>query len=401
MLAFILSRGVPTKKYSTNGIFEFDQARALREAGCKVVFLALDLRSVRRTRKWGFQSFERDGVAVRVMSVPLGNIPKKIFYTIGEWTLEKLYHKAVREFGKPDVIHAHFTDYAYLAAKLKEKEGVPLVVTEHSSLVNQDKLPKNIARAVQYSFSKADCLISVSPSLAQKMKLHSGHDVVWIPDMVDTELFSYSDEYERQRALREETEMEEEGGAFSFLSCGNLRKIKRMDVLIKAFAKAFQDSPHVHLTICGQGEEEGELRKLIFDLNMGKRIELLGLRPREEIAERLNRSDCFVLASVSETFGVSYLEALSCGVPVIATRCGGPECFVNEHNGIMVDPDDVDMLAQAMLTMYCNNGSYNRAAIAEEIRESYSSKAVAERLIKQYAQISGAKLEEKQEPVLL
>ena len=52
MLTFLLSRGVPTQKYSTYGVFEFDQARALTQAGCKVVFLALDLRSVRRVRKW-------------------------------------------------------------------------------------------------------------------------------------------------------------------------------------------------------------------------------------------------------------------------------------------------------------------------------------------------------------
>ena len=188
--------------------------------------------------------------------------------------------------------------------------------------------------------------------------------------------------------------MEEEGGEFSFLSCGNLRKIKRMDVLIKAFAKAFAECPKVHLTICGQGEEEGALRKLIHDLGMEERIQMLGLRPREEIAQRLSDSDCFVLASVSETFGVSYLEALSCGVPVIATRCGGPECFVNDHNGMMVEPDDVDALSSAMLTMYCNDGSYNRAAIAAQSRENYSSQAVASRLMQEYQQLIGAEKRE-------
>ena len=101
MLTFLLSRGVPTQKYSTYGVFEFDQARALTQAGCKVVFLALDLRSVRRVRKWGFSSFERDGVQVRVLSIPLGNIPKKIFYPIGEWGLKMLYRRAVRDLCIP------------------------------------------------------------------------------------------------------------------------------------------------------------------------------------------------------------------------------------------------------------------------------------------------------------
>ncbi len=386
MLTFILSRGIPTEQYPTNGVFEFDQACALQEAGCQVVFLALDLRSARRVRRWGFQSFTRNGVAVRVLSVPLGNLPKKIFYPIGSWALQKLYARAVKEFGKPDVLHAHFTDYGYLAAKLKETEQVPLVLTEHSSLVNQDKLPSDIEQAAKIAFTRADKLIAVSPALAEKMREHSHRSVLWIPDMVDTELFSYTDEHEQMRSLWEETELE--GGEFSFLSCGNLRKVKRMDVLIQAFARAFRDCPKVHLTICGQGEEEGNLRKLIYDLKMENRIELAGIRPREEIAQRLQQADCFVLASVSETFGVSYLEALSCGVPVIATRCGGPECFVNEHNGLMVEPDDVEGLASAMLTMYCNGGSYNRAAIAQEVRNHYSSQAVAARLMEQYEQLT-------------
>ena len=386
MLTFILSRGIPTEQYPTNGVFEFDQACALQEAGCQVVFLALDLRSARRVRRWGFQSFTRNGVAVRVLSVPLGNLPKKIFYPIGSWALQKLYARAVKEFGKPDVLHAHFTDYGYLAAKLKETEQVPLVLTEHSSLVNQDKLPSDIEQAAKLAFARADKLIAVSPALAEKMREHSHRGVLWIPDMVDTELFAYTGEHEQMRTLWEETELE--GGEFSFLSCGNLRKVKRMDVLIQAFARAFRDCPKVHLTICGQGEEEGNLRKLIYDLKMENRIELAGIRPREEIAQRLQQADCFVLASVSETFGVSYLEALSCGVPVFATRCGGPECFVNEHNGLMVEPDDVEGLASAMLTMYCNGGSYNRAAIAQEVRNHYSSQAVAARLMEQYEQLT-------------
>lgn len=91
---------------------------------------------------------------------------------------------------------------------------------------------------------------------------------------------------------------------------------------------------------------------------------------------------------MSETFGVSYLEALSCGVPVIATRCGGPECFVNEHNGIMVEPDNVDDLAKAMQTMYYNISYYNRAEIARKIREDYSAQAVASRLMEQYERLA-------------
>ena len=318
------------------------------------------------------------------LRVPLGNIPKAMFYPLGKLALRRLYRKAVKLYGRPDLLHAHFTDYAYLASLLADEEKLPLVVTEHSSLVNRQLLPADIEKPAKAAYRRADCLIAVSPALAVRMQQHSGRKVEWVPDMVDTNLFAYSDSRERQRAWMEETQTEEEGCSFTFLSCGNLRKVKRMDLLIRAFAQAFRESPQVSLTICGQGEEEGALRRLIAELGMEQRIELAGLRPREEIAKRLAQTDCFVLASESETFGVSYLAALSCGVPVIATRCGGPECFVNEHNGIMVETGNVDALARAMLTIYCNIDFYNRPAIAQEVRRVYSSQAVARSLIRQY-----------------
>ncbi len=216
------------------------------------------------------------------------------------------------------------------------------------------------------------------------MQQHSGRKVEWVPDMVDTNLFAYSDSRERQRAWMEETQTEEEGCSFTFLSCGNLRKVKRMDLLIRAFAQAFRESPQVSLTICGQGEEEAALRRLIAELGMEQRIELAGLRPRRRLQSGWHRPTALCWLPNRKPSASPYLEALSCGVPVIATRCGGPECFVNEHNGIMVETGNVDALARAMLTIYCNIDFYNRPAIAQEVRRVYSSQAVARSLIRQY-----------------
>ena len=69
-------------------------------------------------------------------------------------------------------------------------------------------------------------------------------------------------------------------------------------------------------------------------------IKLLGERPQKTIAQFLEISDVFVLLSNSETFGESYAEAICAGVPVIATRCGGPESFVNSRNGILVSKEN-------------------------------------------------------------
>lgn len=100
------------------------------------------------------------------------------------------------------------------AAETRRK--IPLVVTEHSSLINRDTLPENIEKAAKTAFREADCLIAVSPALAKKMEEHSETPVIWIPDMVDTELFSYNEEQERKRICAENRKQEKKEEHFPF-----------------------------------------------------------------------------------------------------------------------------------------------------------------------------------------
>ena len=110
-----------------------------------------------------------------------------------------------------------------------------------------------------------------------------------------------------------------------------------MAELLHAFA-ALHGEPR--LIIFGDGPESGALRALCAELGLYSRVSFRGHCPREELAEAYAAADCFVLASRSETFGVAYIEAMAAGLPVIATRCGGPEDFVTEENGILIPVDD-------------------------------------------------------------
>lgn len=174
---------------------------------------------------------------------------------------------------------------------------------------------------------------------------------------------------------------------YKMVSIGGLIPRKGMDILIKQFAKFKEIFADSRLEIFGDGPERKNLELLIKSLNIEDRVKLNGLCARQTIAATLKRSDAFVLASRNETFGVVYIEALSCGVPVIATRCGGPEAFVHHGNGILVPVDDEEALLEAMKTMYSNRDLYNRKQIAAETAMKFSPDAVASQLEEVYRKV--------------
>lgn len=370
MYILFITRGYPSHKYGTNGIFEFDQAKALINVGCKIVYAAIDVRSIRRWRKWGIEQFEKDGVNIMAINIPCGRLPRSIVHKISEIGLKFLFKLIVQRFGKPDILHAHFADYGFIASKLKKETRIPLVITEHSSEIIKPTLDKNLYKTARETYCKANALVSVSPALSEKIKCNYNLSALYIPDIVDIDVFVY-----RQRIASNE---------FKFISVGNLILRKRMDLTIEAFHMVFADIPNVTLTIFGEGEQRGYLEKLIIKYDLWKRVFLMGFCPRTAIAEKLAASDCFVLASRAETFGVAYVEALATGVPVIATKCGSVDVFVHKRNGVLVPVDNLKILAQAMRYMYKNARNYDNKLIAEEIRNSFSPAKVAEQLISIY-----------------
>jgi glycosyltransferase involved in cell wall biosynthesis len=373
MYIMIISRGFPTNKYKMNGIFEFDQAKALAKSGSKVVFAAIDMRSIRRWRKWGLERHEIDGVNVYVINIPGGRLPKAILHKVTSIGLRILYKVILKELGKPDILHAHFTDLGYAAAKLKQQVNVPLVITEHSSLINKKVIEKQLFDTAKVAYEQADTVIAVSPSLANGIKDKFNIKSIYVPNIVDTDLFTY--------AIRGE------GETFNFVSIGNLKYGKRMDLTIESFYIAFHDVPLVTLTIFGEGEERAKLEGIIEKHRLESRVVLMGMCSRDVIKEKLKSIDCFVLASRSETFGVAYIEALASGVPVIATKCGGPEVFVHEENGCLIPVDDLDALVSAMKYMYKNSIAYDRKKISAEIKLKFSPECVSRKLLEVYKDV--------------
>jgi L-malate glycosyltransferase len=372
MYVVIIARGIPRERAELNGIFEFDQAMSLQKIGCKVILASLDLRSLRRWRSWGVTHLFVSGIEVYEMSIPLGNVPRKVLYYAGKIGLIILFKRILSDHGRPNLVHAHFSIIGAIASSLKKRYDLPMVVTEHSSIMHKNKISRTNYSIGKIAYHSADKVISVSSSLAEMIKRHYGIDTLIIHNVVDSSIFTF------HRKLWEKK--------FIFISVGSLIPIKGHDILIKAFHKA-NFGKEVQLLIIGEGILHSKLQKLIDKLDLTRQIMLLGIKNRAEIGELMKRSNAFVLASRSETFGLAFCEAMLAGLPVIATACGGPQEFVNEQNGILLQKNSIDDLTDALTNMRKNITRYNGEKISEQCWNRFSPEVIASKLLEVYQNI--------------
>ena len=374
MYILIVARGYPSERYKMNGIFEFDQAKALAKAGHKVIYAAIDVRSIRHKRQWGFESFKKDGVQIEAINIPCGGIHRIIQYQIRLIALRILSKRIFRKHSIPDLIHAHFISNSYITARVFGKSNIPIISTEHFSAMNKDKLPPYLLKVGKYTYPRMNKVITVSTLLAESLNKKFGVKPIIVPNILDTTSFKY-------------TKKKGNINAFTFVATGSLITRKGMDILIQAFYKAFKGDKNVRLYIFGDGPERNKLERLINSLNLSDQVFLMGLVDRKKIADKMSESDCFVLASRRETFGVAYIEAMAMGLPVIATKCGGPEDFVTNENGILVPVDDIDKLKEALIKMHQNIDLYDREKISSSTKKSFAPSTIAERLIEVYKDV--------------
>ncbi|MCM1044012.1 MAG: glycosyltransferase [Candidatus Gastranaerophilales bacterium] len=375
MKILIIARGYPVSRKKPYGIFEFDQATALARAGHEVFYLSLDIRSIRRVRRLGTYELKKEGVLIHNTSFPCGRVPERIKEYVARRILRKQYQVLVNKYGNPDIIHAHFLEYGYYAVKELKKTGIPIIITEHSSQISEDVLTKAVYRMGKGCYREADKLICVSTALAKRIADQFGvRNSVVVPNIVDTEIFRYE---EKKRSV----------DCFTFACVASLIPLKRIAFLVEVFADVVKMFPKIQLIIVGDGSEKKRIKRVIVEHGIDDKVFLAGQQKREAIKHIFDKSDCFILPSSSETFGVAYIEAMASGLPVIATKCGGPEDFVDDSNGILVEVDNKTELYEAMVEMIQNRHKYDSRRIATDITERFSGSKIASQIVMEYRKV--------------
>lgn len=135
-------------------------------------------------------------------------------------------------------------------------------------------------------------------------------------------------------------------GPLRLLTVCRLVKRKGLDNLIAAMSDLAPTG--ITLQIVGSGEQEDRLKELVESLGLTTSVEFVGYVPREELAPYYRAADLFVLPSLAESFGLVLLEAMSCGLPIVATKVGGIPDIVDPAGGRLVEPGSAQTLARAI-----------------------------------------------------
>lgn len=284
-----------------------------------------------------------------------------------------------KERGAPDIIHAYIlVRPALIALWQRWTNGTPFLVSEQSSeyldgtFARKSRLHKALGR---WLCGRASAVTAVSPWLGDALVghgLYTTYDVV--PNVVPG----------LDRPLPPA------GTPGRFLVVADLvDRTKNVSGVLNALALARQELPELSLTIIGDGPDRPKLEQQVKQLGLGDQVRFLGRLPNTDVLDHVARAFAMIVNSNVETFSVVTGEALAQGRPVIATRCGGPTAFVNNSNGILIEPRDDAALAQAMVQLTKDAARYEPATIRAGVNDRFSPDAVGRRFADIYARILG------------
>ena len=368
MHILILPSWYPTKENPVRGSFFAEQAEALARYGHTVTVVPLH-----DDAQKGAWIEERRNGSLTEYAVHYKKMPFHLTYFRIMTALNEIVGKRLRN-SRPDIVHVHSFQAAKYARGLKAAFRLPYVVTEHVSWFERGLLSDKKLRSIRREYAGASAVIAVSAGLKDQIQPLCPEEIIVIPNLVNDMFFR--------------GELHREGGeTFGFISVGNLDKNKGMDLVLSAFSYALAVCPEIRLTVVGDGEEREALAAQAEDLGIGDKVRFTGRVSREECAALMRAHQAFVLGSRVETFGVVFVEAMACGLPIAMTKTGAWRDLVTIQTGFVTPVDDAHALAGSMARLARDKADYDSAGIREFCRSRFSEAAVCRRITEVYTSV--------------
>jgi len=330
----------------------------------------------KKTNDNGFHDFhEIEGIRIREVTplIPCSNL----IVPPNTTEIRRLFKR--EDF---DIIHAHhaFTPTSLLSIAAAKKLNIPAVLTNHTIPFRHDnRLWSFAAPPVKKYVNKADGVIAVSNAAANFIEHFTPKkNIVIIPNGVDTDRFNSP---EKSNITEKPT----------ILYVGRLVYRKGLHVLIRAMPYVLRKIPDAQLLIAGNGHMKCLIELLIKRYGLEKHVKLLGFVPDKNLPMLYYMCNVFVLPSLhGESFGVTLLEAMASGKPIVASNVGGiPEVIEDDVTGLLVKKDSEKELADAISKILIDpNLAKILANNARKSVEKYSWTHVTEKVEKVYREVS-------------
>ena len=307
-----------------------------------------------------------------------GNYPLFKFYPYTLALAAKQHEVALHE--RLDIMHVHYAiphaTTAYLAKQmLKGVRDLRVITTLHGTDITLVGQEHSFFSITKFSIEQSDAVTAVSEFLRDETFKAFGCEgcgIEVIPNFVNPgEYFPATTEAERSAIAPAGTKV--------LIHVSNFREVKRVPDVVRIFARVRADVRAV-LVLVGDGPDRPVAEEEARRLGVEKDVRFLG--KLDSTAELLRSSDLFLLPSQTESFGLAALEAMACGVPVIASRVGGvPELVVHGETGALAPVGAVDTMASAALQLLCDP---ERAHAAREAAVRRAAQFTADRIVPMY-----------------
>lgn len=248
----------------------------------------------------------------------------------------------VLEEEKVDLFHVHYAIPHAVSAFLARAMGdgdLKFITTLHGTDITIVGADRAYTRPTRFALEQSDAVTAVSTFLADETVMMFGvrKPISVVPNFVDTDRFSPAEPGRRWHERDDDERV--------IVHASNFRPVKRVADIVRAFAIIHRELPS-RLLLAGDGPDREHAAAVASDLGVSDRIEFLG--NQEGIEDVLRGADLFLSASESESFGLSILEAMSCGVPCVSTRVGGVAEVLGD-TGALTPVTDPERMAQESL----------------------------------------------------
>ncbi len=292
-----------------------------------------------------------------------------------------------------DIVHAHGHPYltSLIAAKLAKRYHKPFVLTQHNTFIQYDSMFDNVERLNDLAVGKetlreADRIITVS-NATKEYVLSLGAK----PDKIKVLHNGVDLEHFRHLPGKREEMRAKFGIPKSAKVAITVRRLvykNGIDTLIESANLAIKKNPNVVFLVVGKGPDQNGVQTRIRELGIEKNFRLAGFVSDEDLPFCYNAADFFVLPSKSgEGLPLVALEAMACGLPVVATDVGGIREILTDDFGALVPPNQPEPMAKAIFEYSSDDLSSRKPELRAAVEEKYSWDRNVERLVEIYEEL--------------